>query len=157
MAALSRFCVFWTRKTIRNVTMVVPVLMTSCQVSLKPNNGPKTAHATIVNTAMPKPSGCPATCDVHFAKREKGELRYTMVRPPQLSVGSWQLSVGSIKNHRPHRQTFIDFLPTDNCQLTTAYGRSKVLSSSLPTGVNSVSSASTNFLPSRLMIRLYAT
>ena len=43
MAAVSRFCVFWIRNTIRNVTMVVPVLMTSCQVSLKPNSGPVTS------------------------------------------------------------------------------------------------------------------
>ena len=33
MAALSRFCEFWIRNTIRKVTIVVPVLMTSCQVS----------------------------------------------------------------------------------------------------------------------------
>ena len=31
---VSRFCVFWIRNTIRNVTIVVDVLMTSCQVSL---------------------------------------------------------------------------------------------------------------------------
>lgn len=30
---VSRFCVFCIRKTIRNVTMVVPVLMINCQVS----------------------------------------------------------------------------------------------------------------------------
>ena len=29
----SRFWVFWIRNTMRNVTMVVPVLMISCQVS----------------------------------------------------------------------------------------------------------------------------
>jgi len=32
-AWLSRFWVFWIRNTIRNVTMVVEVLMMSCQVS----------------------------------------------------------------------------------------------------------------------------
>jgi hypothetical protein len=31
--AASRFCVFWIRNTMRNVTIVVPVLMTSCHVS----------------------------------------------------------------------------------------------------------------------------
>ena len=31
--ARTRFCVFWIRNTIRNVTMVVPVLITSCHVS----------------------------------------------------------------------------------------------------------------------------
>jgi len=33
MAALSRFCEFWMRKTIRNVSIVVPVLITNCHVS----------------------------------------------------------------------------------------------------------------------------
>ena len=40
---VSRFCVFWIRNTIRNVMIVVPVLMTSCQVSLKPKSGPVSA------------------------------------------------------------------------------------------------------------------
>ena len=34
----------WIRNTIRNVTIVVPVLMTSCHVSEKPNSGPVTSH-----------------------------------------------------------------------------------------------------------------
>ena len=34
MAAVSRFWVFWITNTMRKVTIVVPVLMTSCQVSL---------------------------------------------------------------------------------------------------------------------------
>ncbi len=33
VATASRFCVFWMRNTIRNVTIVVPVLMISCQLS----------------------------------------------------------------------------------------------------------------------------
>ena len=33
IAAPSRFCEFWIRNTIRKVTIVVPVLITSCQVS----------------------------------------------------------------------------------------------------------------------------
>ena len=33
-ASVSRFWVFWIRKTIRNVMIVVPVLITSCHVSL---------------------------------------------------------------------------------------------------------------------------
>ena len=36
----SRFCVLWMRNTIRKVMIVVPVLMTSCQVSLNPKDGP---------------------------------------------------------------------------------------------------------------------
>src|SRR5215471_14229198 len=34
MAAVSRFCVFWITNTMRKVTIVVAVLMTSCHVSL---------------------------------------------------------------------------------------------------------------------------
>ena len=59
MASVSRFCVFWIRNTIRNVTMVVPVLMTSCQVSLKPNNGPDTSQTTINPAAMANTHGRP--------------------------------------------------------------------------------------------------
>ena len=55
MAAPSRFCVFWIRNTIRNVTMVVPVLMTSCHVSEKPKNG-RSAHITMRMTLSVKSS-----------------------------------------------------------------------------------------------------
>ena len=34
----------WIRKTIKKVTIVVPVLITSCQISEKPNIGPVIAH-----------------------------------------------------------------------------------------------------------------
>jgi hypothetical protein len=50
--------------------MVVPVLMTSCQVSLNPNNGPVTAHTTITNVASMNVDGRPAARAVHLAKRE---------------------------------------------------------------------------------------
>lgn len=43
-AAPSRFCVFWIRKTIRKVMIVVEVLMMSCQVSEKPRAGPEQPH-----------------------------------------------------------------------------------------------------------------
>ena len=45
-ASVSRFWVFWIRNTIRNVTIVVEVLITSCQVSLNPKNGPLIAQAS---------------------------------------------------------------------------------------------------------------
>src|SRR3954463_5025353 len=56
----SRFWLFWITNTIRNVTMVVPVLMTSCQVSENPKMGPVTAHTTITNTAMSRATGDPS-------------------------------------------------------------------------------------------------
>src|SRR5207244_12818561 len=53
MARLSLFCDRWIRNTIRNVTSVVSVLMTSCQVSLYGGwvNGPHTAQTTMVRIA----------------------------------------------------------------------------------------------------------
>jgi hypothetical protein len=53
----------------RKVMMVVPVFMTSCQVSLNSNIGPVTAQAKIMITALAKVAGCPVACEVHLAKR----------------------------------------------------------------------------------------
>jgi hypothetical protein len=49
--------VFWITKTIRKVTIVVAVLMTSCQVSLKANSGPLTSQSTMSATAPANASG----------------------------------------------------------------------------------------------------
>ncbi len=48
---------------------VVPVLMTSCQVSLNRNNGPVTSQARITPTASTKAVGLPVTFAVAFARR----------------------------------------------------------------------------------------
>jgi hypothetical protein len=47
-------------KTMRKVTIVVAVLMTSCHVSLKPNAGPETIQSTMTETAAANASGWPA-------------------------------------------------------------------------------------------------
>src|ERR1700726_4151567 len=47
------------RKTMRKVTTVVPVLMTSCQVSLKLKIGPVTAQVTTTAVARKKMAGFP--------------------------------------------------------------------------------------------------
>ena len=47
--------------------MVVPVLITSCQVWLKPNSGPVMAHATTVSSANPKHSGLPVNFEIDLA------------------------------------------------------------------------------------------
>ena len=60
MAWASRFCVFWMRNTIRNVTIVVPVLMTSCHVSENPNKGPLAAQTTTIAQLAMKVRGEPA-------------------------------------------------------------------------------------------------
>ena len=48
------------RNTIKNVTIVVPVLMTSCHVSEKPNKGPLTPQATTIAQLATKVRGEPA-------------------------------------------------------------------------------------------------
>src|SRR4051812_29462176 len=58
-ASDSLFCERWIRNTIRNVTMVVPVLMTSCQVSEYLNIGPVRSHAKIIAAAIPKAQELP--------------------------------------------------------------------------------------------------
>src|SRR5215831_15980391 len=58
-AVASRFCVAWMRNTIRKVTTVVPVLITSCHESLKWNSGPVTAQAATTSTASANASGVP--------------------------------------------------------------------------------------------------
>ena len=56
--------------------MVVPVLITSCHVSLNPKKGPETAHKISVPTAIANVTGCPAAREVHFANRVKKEVDF---------------------------------------------------------------------------------
>ncbi len=49
--------------------IVVEVLMTSCQVSENPNNGPLRPQRTTRNTQAMKVSGLPAHSEMLFAKR----------------------------------------------------------------------------------------
>src|ERR1043165_8948631 len=66
--------------------MVVPVLMTSCQVSLKPKMGPVAAHTTTIKTAPRKMTGLPHHSDVLRAKLSnqsvvRGMLAFFAMRP----------------------------------------------------------------------------
>ncbi len=67
IAAVSAFCVCWIRNTIRKVMMVVPVLITSCQVSLKPNTGPLMPQITTIATAARKVHGEPVAAAAFLA------------------------------------------------------------------------------------------
>src|SRR5262245_64952485 len=58
----------------RNVTIVVPVLMTNCHVSLKPKTGPVPAQTMITVTATRKATGRPVARAVHLAKRVNQDL-----------------------------------------------------------------------------------
>ena len=50
--------------------IVVPVFITSCQVSLNENIGPVTTHIAIMATASAKVLGRPQKCEADFAKPE---------------------------------------------------------------------------------------
>src|SRR5437016_188509 len=67
MACASLFWARWMRNTIRKVTMVVLVLMTSCQVSEKAKKGPLTSQMMIESTASPNAAELP---DQSVARRE---------------------------------------------------------------------------------------
>jgi hypothetical protein len=67
IALESRFCVFWIRKTIRKVMIVVPVLMTHCQTSEKWKIGPVSAQTTIIATAAMKAQADPVASETLLA------------------------------------------------------------------------------------------
>jgi hypothetical protein len=53
--------------------MVVPVLITSCHVSLNPNSGPVTAQITMTEAAATNVAGRPVARAVHLVNRVKRE------------------------------------------------------------------------------------
>src|SRR5687768_9714823 len=59
MAMVSLFCDCWMMNTIKKVMMVVPVLITSCQVSEKLKIGPVIAQTIINSMAVRKAMGVP--------------------------------------------------------------------------------------------------
>ena len=62
--------------------MVVPVLMTSCHVSEKPNNGPLTAQTTTILAATIKVEARPAAREVLLARSPKNfDIRDDFLRP----------------------------------------------------------------------------
>src|SRR5262245_14742873 len=83
--------------------MVVPVLITSCHVSLNPNSGPVTAQTRIRATAMANVTGRPVTRAVHLAKRVNPEVdfagRMTHLRP-QKSVSREHLNCMAAEGFR---------------------------------------------------------
>ena len=55
------------------MTIVVPVLMTNCHVSLNLNIGPATPQTRMIKAAMMNAAGWPVARAVNLAKREKGD------------------------------------------------------------------------------------
>jgi hypothetical protein len=64
----------WIKNTIKNVTMVVLVLMTSCQVSEYPKMGPHAIQIRITATAIPNAQELPVQ---RVALREKLSMKFT--------------------------------------------------------------------------------
>ena len=64
--------------------MVVLVLITNCQVSLKPNKGPVIAQTMITVTASKKVAGRPVVRAAHLAKvvNQLFDFAGRMVAPP---------------------------------------------------------------------------
>src|SRR5436305_3628127 len=79
------------RKTIKNVMMVVPVLITSCHVSLKWKMGPEAAHTMMIRTAIPKARGWPSIFDIPLANRENTEVNGLYV----ILLSLWATVIGS--------------------------------------------------------------
>src|SRR3954452_22268822 len=75
IAAESRFCEFWIRNTIRKVMMVVPVLITSCQVSENPKKGPEIAQTTTVPRARTNTQALPTSREPTFATSANSLLK----------------------------------------------------------------------------------
>ena len=66
----------------RNVTMVVPVLITSCHVSLYPNKGPVAAQTITISTANANVVDEPETLAAPRAKSENEELDFFIYQSP---------------------------------------------------------------------------
>jgi hypothetical protein len=56
----SRFCAAWMTNTMLKVRIVVPVLITSCRVSLNLKSGPVSAHTRTIRTEPITAAGLPA-------------------------------------------------------------------------------------------------
>ena len=89
---------FWIANTIRKVTMVVPVLITSCQVSEKPKSGPRAAQTMTTSAAAPIVQGVPAHRVIRSAPSRKRSLRlggFVEVFRPELDVPVMRRRVAS--------------------------------------------------------------
>ena len=64
--------------------MVVPVLMTSCQVSEKPKSGPVAAHTRTTTTASTNANGEPMPCEVALANRRNKPWIFTTDRAARI-------------------------------------------------------------------------
>src|SRR4051812_35434940 len=110
-ASESLFWERWIRNTIRNVTIVVPVFITSCHVSENAKMGPVTSQPAIKSTASPNAQELPVhsttTPDARSSDRPSADPDFRRRMIPCLSglpcrgpfIGASSLSLF----HRPER------------------------------------------------------
>src|SRR5919198_6104357 len=98
MARASLFCARWMRNTIRKVTIVVPVLITSCHVSEKWKSGPVQAHTRTTRNATPNAQEVPTQSVSAREKRSSPRpIAGRFGTPPRrISFGRRLLSGGMI-------------------------------------------------------------
>lgn len=96
------------RKTIKNVTIVVPVLITSCHVSLKPKIGPSVAQTITVRLAKAKAMGRPVTWATNFAKRVNQDCEETKRALFINGVHICEIPRFSLLSSKPYRQRTCD-------------------------------------------------
>ena len=84
---------FWIKKTIKNVTIVVPVLITSCHVSENPNAGPEAAHTKTTMQQIMKATACPAAWETVSAIWPNHLFKF-IVGTPKLGQGRMQFVLG---------------------------------------------------------------
>src|SRR5215471_687512 len=102
MACVSRVWVFWITNTIRKVTIVVAVLMTSCQVSDQPKIGPQAAQRRTAAIASRNVDDRPTCRSTQRANRAKSGVAWVSPSAPQLSGwdNEYQPSLSSLRMKR---------------------------------------------------------
>src|SRR5665213_431137 len=97
------------RKTMRNVTMVVPVLMTSCQVLEYSKSGPVAPQTTMVKTARASAPDVPVQAVASRARRSRKPIGRSMRAPLRESddeettreqMGCQSVRFGQLEAHR---------------------------------------------------------
>ena len=100
-ASPSRFCVFWMTKTMRNVTIVVAVLMTSCQVELNAKTGPARNqhedehHGARERQRVTSEAGGPSCESVECRAAARHADRFTPSRAHDNAVSELENAVGN--------------------------------------------------------------
>src|SRR4051812_22790920 len=106
------------RNTIKKVIIVVPVLITSCQVSLNRNNGPVTNQTRITLTARVKVTGLPVTRAVVLARRVNRDRdlvgRITLLHSCQATLPA-PASLGTLGQPVRRRTEVPERIPRQRC------------------------------------------